>query len=126
MKLSKSKIFPVPTAMIAHDTDYKVYKLLLQAADDEGKIRLSNEEIAQIVGVSPSSTTITMVLSRFKDWEVLERAVRKNRYTKGSKKRILQLKKPYLQFSKLYRNTGPIHPDEFGKFVTLNIPKQEK
>ena len=119
--MKASRIFPVPTYMIKDLTIYKVYKVMLEHADYYGRITLSNEEIAKIIKISPTSSTITTSVNKLKEMGVVKRIVReKNSREKTGMTRTLQLCQPYDRIAQLFKQGGPIQAEEFlSKIITI-------
>jgi predicted transcriptional regulator len=108
-----SRIFPVPTYMLKDHTVYKVYKALLECADPYGRIYATNEEIAAMIGVSITSTTVTTGINKLKNMGVVERIKRTSRSERIGLKRILQLRPPYDKLSEAFKKHGPIKSMDF-------------
>lgn len=110
-----STIFPVPTYMVEDNTIYKVYVTLLKFADINGQIRLSNEEISNMIGVSEHSSVVTTSVNKLKSMGVVERLKKSSRTDMIGLKRILQLKSPYDKLAFVFQREGSIQAKDFLK-----------
>ena len=110
-----SRIFPVPTYMLKDNNLFKVYKALLECADVYGRIYNSNEEIAQMIGVSETSSVVTTNINKLKSMGVVERIKKTSRAEKIGLKRIRQLRSPYDKLSAAFQKQGSIPATEFLK-----------
>lgn len=108
-----SRIFPVPTYMIKDNTVFKVYKALLESADEYGRIYITNEEIAKMIGVSETSSVVTTSVNKLKSMGVVERIRKTARSEKIGLKRILQLKYPYDKLAPVFQRRGSINAMDF-------------
>lgn len=115
MSKSASRIFPVPTYMIKDNTIFRVYKALLESADVYGRIYISNEEIARMVGVAEASSTITTAVNKLKSMGVVMRIKKTSRTDKIGLKRVLQLCPPYDKLSEAFKKQGSIPATDFLK-----------
>jgi DNA-binding Lrp family transcriptional regulator len=115
MSKTVSRIFPVPTYMFKDNTLYKVYKALLESADVYGRIYASNEEIAEMVGKTTKSSTVTTSINKLKSMGVVTRIRKTSRAEKIGLKRILQLCPPYDKLSAAFQKQGSIPATEFLK-----------
>lgn len=109
----QSRIFPVPTYMFKDNTMFKVYKALLESADEYGRIYITNDQIAQMVGVRATSSSITTCVNKLKSMGVVERVRKKGRNDKIGLTRILQLCYPYDKLAPIFQKRGSLNAVDF-------------
>lgn len=109
----QSRIFPIPTYMVKNNTVFKVYKALLESADEYGRIFVTNEEIAKMVGVSPTSSVVTTSVNKLKSMGVVERVKKNGRKDKIGLNRILQLCYPYDALAPVFQKRGSLKAYDF-------------